>query len=176
MQKTGMLALAFLAFPTWAGADTARCGISHHVRVGGTEMRASAISFRNGDPVNAATIERITIYDFHGRVVHDSVANAHPINTDLPGGVNITVVPPHANYYLRTNHFWGNNPIPDLGDGIDGNSRGFSMTAVVEYSKPGNPKLFEVSRSVRARDRFFDPNTGQASEGAERAYDLHSCS
>ena len=183
MQKTGMLALAFLSVfvsaSAWAGSGTARCGVSHFVRQGGSEMRSASIVFANGDPENAVTIDRITIYDFFGRIVHDSVANAHPINRDiagLPGGVNITVVPPHANYYLRTNHIWGNFPIGDLGDGIDGNSRGFSMTAVVEYSKQGNPKLFQVVRSSRARERFVDPITLQAFEGAERSFVVDPCS
>lgn len=176
MHKTGMLALAFLAFPTWAGADTARCAVSHFVRVGGTEIRSTSISLRNFDPTHAATIERITIYDFFGRKVHESVAPAHPINTDIPGGVDITVVPPNANYYLRTNHIWGNNSIPDLGDGFDGNARGFNMTAVVEFSKPGNPKLFAVGTNTRARDRFANPPPGPVFEGAERAFSTGACS
>lgn len=175
-----MLVLAFLSVSTsaWAATATVRCSVSHFVRVGGTEIRSVAIGFRNSDPVNAATIERLTIYDFFGIKVHESFAGSHPSNTDIPipGGVDVTIVPPNASYYLRTNHIWGNNSIPDLGDGIDGNSRGFSMTAVVVYSKQGNPSLFDAGTRGRSRERLGGPAPAPFFEGAERTSDSRTCS
>ena len=148
-----MVALLSITTATWAGTVRMRCPISHFVRSGGMEMRSASILFNNGDPVNAATIERLTIYDFFGIVVHDSVAGSHPLNADFMPPVDITTVPPNANYYVRTNHIWGNDPIPNLMDGISGNRRGQFMSVVVEFSKKGKRRLFVVSTRPRSRQR-----------------------
>jgi len=162
-----MLVIALLSIPTatWAGTVKMRCPINHFKRAGGAEMRSAAIGFNNGDPVNAVTIERLTIYDFFGIVVHDSVAGSHPLNTDFSPPVDITTVPPNANYYIRTSHIrttngtlWDNDSIPDLGDGIDGNQRGQFMSVVVEFSKRGNRRLFVVTTRPRSRQREPNPN------------------
>ena|GEM_PF-4856295 len=171
MKLKVMLMLALLSIPTatWAGTVRMRCQIAHFKRSQQTEMRSASIRFNNGDPVNAATIERLTIYDFFGIVVHDSVAGDHPLNTDFTPFVDITTVPPNANYYIRTNHIWGNNSIPDLLDGIDGNQRGQFMSVVVKFSKRGNRRLFVLS--TRARSRQLD----NSSERAERSSNSGAC-
>jgi hypothetical protein len=178
MKHIVMIMLAFLSVSTsaWAATTTVRCTVSHFVRVGGTEIRTAGIGFRNGDPVNAATIESITIYDFFGVQVHESVAGNHPLNTSFSPPVNVTTVPPNAAYFLLTSHIWGFNPIPNMDDGIDGNSRGFNMTAVVVYSKAGNPSLFSVGSRARSRERIPGPVPGQFFEGAERTSDFRTCS
>jgi len=182
MKQLATLVLAFLSLSTsaWAGTFIARCPVSHFVRMQGTEIRVTSMSFRNGDPVNPATIDKITIYDVFGIPVFDEVAGNYPLNRDIPGGLDISTVPPNANYYLGTNHIWDTNSIPDLGDGHDGNSRGFNMTAVIQYSKRGDPKLFTVGVRARTRERLaapssFCPPNQQFCEGAERSSDVKRC-
>jgi hypothetical protein len=130
-----------------------------------TEIRSAAIGFNNYDPVNPATIESLTIYDFFGVKIHESFAGGppHPTNTDFTGGVDITTVPPNAAYYLRTNHIWNNASIPG------GNSLGFSMTAVIVFSKDGNPKLFSVG--TKGITRALSAGV----EGIEHARDSNTC-
>lgn len=154
--------------------QTFLCGAAHHLRVGGTEIRSTAINFRNIDLENPAVIERITIRNTHGAIVHDSGPAAgvpHPLNTDYAAPLDITVVPPGGSYYLRTGHIWGNNALPiTAGSG----EAGQSMSAVVEVSKEGKKKLFSVGTRARARDRVVSP-TGVASEGAERSSNSGDC-
>jgi hypothetical protein len=95
------------------------------------------------------------------------------LNTDLTPPVDITTVPPNAAYYLHTNHVWGNNSIPDLLDGINGNQRGQAMSVVVEYSKRGNPDLFVVSTRRRSRERIDGPFPV---EGRELSSNTGTCS
>ena len=181
-----LLMFALLSMPTvtWAGTVKMRCPISHFKRAKGEEMRSASIRFNNGDPVNAATIERLTIYDFFGKVVHDSgpaVGIPHPLNTDIrtidaPDGWDITTVPPNATYYIRTNHIrtkdgilWDNDSIPDLGDDYPRNTRGNLMSVVVEFSKRGNHRLFVVGTRSRSRQRVQltlppDPEFGERDE------------
>ncbi|HXH85000.1 MAG TPA: hypothetical protein VNN07_18980 [Candidatus Tectomicrobia bacterium] len=138
------------------------CGAFHFIR-SGLEVGTTAISFRNLDPQNAATIERLTIRGFSGTVLHDSgpvVGVPHPINTDVPGGQDVTVVPPGASYYVGTNHLSGTGFVQ--GDpSIDHD--GFSMSVTVEYSKAGNPDLLVVGRSLRVRRQSF-PGGPQGNE------------
>ncbi len=178
MKLIVMLMLALLSIPTasWAGTVRMRCPLSHFQRSLRTEMRSAAIGFNNGDPVNAATIERLTIYDFFGIVVHDSgpaIGVPHPLNRDVrtsgaPDGWDITTVPPNANYYIRTNHIWGNNPIPDQSDGISGNRRGQFMSVIVEFSKRGKRRLFVLTTRDRARE-LEELNPGPPPVFRERA-------
>ena len=188
-----MLMVALLSIPTatWAGTVRMRCPVSHFKRAGGEEMRSASIRFNNGDPVNAATIERLTIYDFFGIVVHDSgpaIGIPHPLNTDIRtadalDGWDITTVPPNANYYIRTNHMrtngtiWDNDSIPDLGDGKDRNDRGSFMSVVVEFSKRGKRDIFVVSTRPRSRQReVLITDSGPVFlERAERSSDTGTC-
>ncbi len=155
-------------------------------------MRSASIRFNNGDPVNAATIERLTIYDFFGIVVHDSgpaIGIPHPLNRDIrtidaPDGWDITTVPPNATYYIKTNHIrtkdgtlWDNDSIPDLGDGYPRNTRGNLMSVVVESSKRGKRDIFVVSTRPRSRQRVLI-NSGpppEFGERAERSSDTGTC-
>ena len=159
---TMLLLSGLLLVPTssWAFTGKVRCTVSHFVRNLGADLRSAAVIFNNGDPIHPATIQRLTFWDFFGVVVHDSgpaIGVSHPLNNDFPmtfpstvpvGAVDITVVPPLATYYLRTNHIWDNGSI---GGTSIGNERGQAMSVVVEFSKEEDPKLFKVH--VRARFR-----------------------
>lgn len=178
MRRLVALVLAGLVLApaaVWADGVTSRtrCSIPHFVRRNGTEIRTAIVVFNNGDPANPATIERLTIYDFFGIVVHDSgpaAGTPHPLNTDFTTPVDITTVPPGATYFLATNHIWGVNPIPGSG----GNERGQAMSVVVEVSKKGNPNLFSVRGRARTRERVQNPNGG-FTHGGELASNLLHC-
>lgn len=160
---TMLLLAGLLLVPTtgWAFTGKVRCTVSHFVRNMGADLRSASVIFNNGDPINPATIQRLTFWDFFGVVVHDSgpaTAFPHPLNTDFPvtfllpvpvvGAVDITVVPPEATYYLRTNHIWGNGSI---GGTSIGNERGQALSVVIEFSKDGDPKLFKAHVRPRMR-------------------------
>jgi hypothetical protein len=151
------------------------CGGTHFVRVGGTELRSTTIGFRNLDLVHPTTIERITIRNSLGEVVHDSgpeIGVPHPRSTafpeDFPDGFDITVVPPGANYGFQTNDIWGSNNIP-LSPGRLANY-GQDLAFTIEFSKRGKRELFMISASSRSRDRL--PSGGQ---GAERSRNGNEC-
>lgn len=157
--------LALLPAYSFAGGGTIVCSAVHFLRAGGTELRSTAISLGNLDLVNPTTVERITIRNAFGDVVHDSGPatennNPHPLNTDFSGGLNITVVPPGASYYIATTHIWGFVGIPDMPEA------GQSMSARVQFSKEGKAALFVVGGNNRTR---------QAPNGAERARDSIQC-
>lgn len=153
------------ATPAWAATQVVRCDIAHHVRAGGTEIRSAALIFSNGDLTNPLTIERITIRDAFGEVVHDSgpeIDVAHPLNTDFTPPLDVTVVPPGATFYLKTTTLWGNNPVPV----VNGNERGQSMSVTVTASKEGDPKLYRTHVRPRSRERLPNPD-GSFREGRE---------
>jgi len=159
--------LLFLPTAVWAKTVKTRCSSAHSVRLNGMELRSTSVIFNNGDLDNSTTIQRLTIRDFFGNVVHDSgpaLGVLHPLNTDFDPDVDITVIPPGATFYIRTNHIWGNNPIPIA---LGGNSVGQSMSVTVEASKEGNPNLFVVGVRPRSRERIFDVSTGNFAEGKE---------
>lgn len=144
------------------------CGSVHQVRQGGLELTSTALGLRNADLTNPMTVERITIRNVFGAVVHDSGPAAgvpHPLNTDFVTPLDITVVPPGASYYLRTPHIWGNFSLPPISGGNEG---GQSMTATIEVSKKGKKNLAFIGANARARERLTSP-TGVVTEGAERS-------
>lgn len=170
-------ALAFLslaAVPSYAlaGVQAVSCPGTHFVRVGGTEMRSTVIGLRNTDLENAATIERLTIRNAFGQIVHDSgpaTSTPHPFNNAFPGGLNITVVPPGATYFLATSDIWGLNGIPGSG----GNSQGFTLSITVESSKDGKADLLRVGTRLRSRERI--ETAAGVFEGAERSSNTGTC-
>jgi len=154
--------------------QTVFCGSSHHVRVGGAEQISTALNFRNADLVNAMTVDRITIRNVFGVVVHDSgpaAGTPHPLNTDFATPLDITVVPAGASYYLRTNMIWGNASLPPASGG---NEAGQSMQATVQVTKDGKKELAIVGANVRARERITLP-TGLVNEGAEHSRNGVNC-
>lgn len=169
--------LMFTSLPLHGLADSVQavtCSGAHFVRAGGTELRSTGIVFRNADVANAVTIERLTIRSAYGQVIHDSgpaIGVPHPVNpdfsVDLAGGLDITVVPPGANYFLGTTHIWGVNNIPG------GLSQGFLLAVTVEASKAGRPELFAVETRVRSRELVAGP--AGLVERAERSSDSGSC-
>jgi len=167
------LALAPAAVPAAPRTQTLACNVSHFVRAGGTEMRSAAILVHNYDSTNPATVERITIRNVFGAVVHDSgpaAGPAIPLNTDFLTPLDITIVPPGASYYLRTNHIWGNNSLP-AADG--GNEAGQAMSAVVQVSKEGKEDLLVVRTRPRSRERSLIAPVFP--EGVERSSDSAAC-
>jgi hypothetical protein len=158
--------LMLIAAPSFAGEGAVVCGAVHFIRAAGTEFRNSLINLRNLDLENPATVERITIRNAFGDVVHDSgpaTSQPHPLNTDFAGGLNITTVPPGASYYLGTNHIWPLGEIPGVGMAETGQN----LAVTVQFSKDGKADLFQVSAVSRTRERF--------GTGAERARDGSSC-
>jgi len=166
--------LALLPTYSFAGGGTVVCSAAHFVRAGGSELRSTAITLSNLDLANLATIERITIRNVYGEVVHDSgpaTGQPHPANTDFAPPLDITVVPPGANYYLWTPHIWGFNSIPpQIGeDPISAAQGGFTMSATVQFSKEGKAALFVVESFGLNRERFF------GGLGAERSRNSLQC-
>ena len=118
MKRVAALCLSSLALVpaySFAAGGTVVCDAVHFIRAQGTELRNTVINLRNLDLVNPTTVERITIRNTPGDVVHDSgpaTNEDHPLNTDFTPGLNITVVPPGASYYIGTNHIWPAGVIP----------------------------------------------------------------
>lgn len=176
----GVLFAGLLLAPAaaWAQVEVGkvRCTISHFVRNQGAEQRSASIVFNNGDLENPVTIERLTIQDFSGAVAHDSgpmIGIPHPLNTDFSppvGPLDITVVPPGATYYLRTNHIWDNGPI------TAGNEAGQAMSVTVQFSKAGERNLFGVHVRPRSRQRIPLPTPpGGFREGVETSANDSLC-
>lgn len=166
-------ALAAVPLSAFARNEALTCAGVHFVRAGGTEMRSTVVGFRNADLENAATIQRLTIRNFFGQVVHDSgpaTGTPLPLNGAFPGGFDVTVVPPGASYFLATSDIWGLNPIPGTG----GNNQGFNLAITVEFSKAGKGELLMVGTRPRSRERFVSPE-GVASEGRELATNTGNC-
>lgn len=158
-------ALVLAPAPAFAWTYATRCDIAHHVRAGGTELRSASISVSNGDPTREATIERLTIRDAFGEVVHDSgpsIGVAHPLNFDFTPPLDVTVVPPGAHFYLRTTAIWGLNPIPVA----NGNERGQAMSVTVVLSTDANPLLVRAHVRPRSRERIQNAD-GSFREGRE---------
>ena len=135
----------------WAKTRAETCVVPHFVRNGGNELRSAVIIFTNADLKNTATIERFTIRNLFGDVVHDSgpaTGIPLPLNVDLSPPLDVTEIPPGASYYLHTRFVWGKDSIPG------GNGQGFTLQARLEWSKKGNSDLFRITVRPRARVRF----------------------
>lgn len=151
------------------------CGAVHTPRFGGTELLDTSIGVRNSNPAASVTITRLTIRNSFGRVVHDSGPAAffpHPANTDYPGGLDITTVPPLASYYLTTTHIFGFGDVPGEETARGGNF----MSSVVEFATEGDPSLVHVGASLRARERIETfPGSGAFFHGAEKSRNPFRC-
>jgi hypothetical protein len=99
------------------------------------------------------------------------------LNTDFGQMQDITVVPPGAAFYIRTNHIWGDNPIPPLAPGdLSNNFRGSSMSVTVKASKEGKKDLFVVHVRPRTRERIAVPPPGSGfAEGKETSSNSGTC-
>ena len=148
------------------------CAIHHYVRDGGAELRTAGISIRNSDLANAAVIERVTVRNVFGDVVHDSgpaAGTAHPLNTDFASPLDITTVPPGANYYLSTRHLWGLDGLPVT---AGGNQAGFLLSAILVIAKADPSVPVFVGRRDTVRERL---PTIPPVEGAERSSNAAAC-
>ena len=168
-----LVAPLLLPAAAFADTETTRCYASHLVRgVSGDELLFTVIYFNNGDLEHPAVIERLTIRDDEGGVIHDSgpkTPTPHPLATGVVPPQDITTVPPGGVFPFSTTDIWGLNSIP-LYQGR-GNR---SLSVTVEVSKAGNPKLFMVHTRAIARQRFFLP-TPPFGLGAERAISDTAC-
>jgi hypothetical protein len=177
MHKMYVVVLALLLLP--AAPALARensvvfqCGGFHFVRFGAfddTEIGTTAYTIRNLDTVNSVTWRRFTIRNLFGSVVHDSgpaTGIPLPLNTAVGGGLDVTVVPPGAAYYLATEFLWGNGGIP--GPGGQGNT----LSTLVEVAAR-RPELLQIVSSTRERQlfTFLDP----PAQGAMRARTSRDC-
>ena len=167
MQRLFLLFLVGLFLvPSVANAATGRfmCTSAHFVRFGGTELRETIYTFLNGSKTQPATIERLTIRNAFGSVVHDSgpaIGVPHPLNTDFDPDEDITVIAPLTAFYFKSSHIWGLFSIPG------GNRQGFVMSSVVEISTEGKMDLFRVLTQRRVRERITNPD-GSVRQGEER--------
>ena len=148
-----------------AAGGTVVCGGVHFIRAAGTEARSTVISLRNLNLLTPAVVERITVRNAHGQVIHDSgpaAGTLHPANTDFSPALDITDVPPGASYYLATSHIWpsGELPAPDA-------ELGQNLAVTVQFSTVDNPALFVVEANSRTRET--------AAPRAERARDSNQC-
>ena len=175
MQRVFLLFLVGLFLvPVAADAATGKfmCPFAHFIRFGGTETREAIYIFLNGSEKDPVTIERLTIRNAFGVVVHDSgpaTPDPHPPNTSFVPPGDITVIAPLGGDFIKTTTIWGRNPIPDPSGNPD-NQQGFSGSAVVEFSTAGKAavKSFRVMVNRRIRERFTDPDGNFLGEGEER--------
>lgn len=175
------VSLAVIPLHSLARVEAITCPVSHFLRGGGTEIRTTAISLRNADLENAARVERLTIRNVFGAIIHDSgpaIGVPLPRNRSFasessPDGLDVTDVPPGASYFLTTTDIWGLASVPT------GNSSGFTMSATVQFSKEGKSDLFVVGVRQRSRDLFqtipLPPEAPVFFEGAERSSNIAHC-
>ena len=154
------------------------CPNGHFIRAGGTETRETVYTFLNGSKIQPVTIERLTIRNAFGVVVHDSgpaIGVPHPLNTSFSPPEDITVVAPRQGVFIKTTQIWGLNPIPDLSGNPD-NRQGFFGSAVVEFSAEGNDAVesFRVMAMRRIRERITRSD-GSLRQGAERTTTGNYC-
>jgi hypothetical protein len=119
-----------------------RCYGTHFVRNNNSELHFTTLFFQNADPSNTAVVERITIRDDIGTIIHDSgprIGKPHPPALGPIPPLDITNVPPGGTFGWSTTDVFGFATIPSqAGKGL----RSLSMTA--EISKQGDPKLVTV--------------------------------
>lgn len=169
---SALFSLAVVPAYSFAKVEAVNCPGTHFVRAGGTEIRSTVISFRNTDLANPATVERITIRNAFGQVIHDSgpaTSTPHPFNNAYTGdGRDITLVPPGATYFLVTSDIWGlNNIFPGTAN------QGFTLQITVQTSKQGKADLLVVGTRQRGRERV--PTPTDFAEGMEHSSHAGTC-
>jgi hypothetical protein len=160
----------------FANTDTTRCYAAHFVRGAppGDEMRFTVIFFNNGDR-DPAVVERFTVRDDEGNIIHDSgpkIGVPHPLANGPVPPQDITTVPPGGVFSLSTTDIWGFNNIPQYqGRGLR------SISVTVEMATSGDRKQVVVHAREIARQRFFLPTPPFAGTGvgAERAANDTAC-
>lgn len=169
MVASALVSLAVLPAYSLAGVQVVSCPFSHFVRDQGREMRTSVLAFRNMDLQNWATIQRITVRNAFGNIIHDSGPHQHPLSSAF-GGLDITQIPPGASLFLLSSDFWGLFNVPGGPP-----SQGFLMTVTVEVAKEGNASLLAVGSARRSRERITNEDTFLVSEGADRSGQFANC-
>ena len=148
------LVLVFPALAYGDGVSTWVCPFPH-ARVGVFgELTTSQVNFTNVGK-ETATIEQFTIRDFFGDIVTDvgpSTGVPLPLNTDQLPPVDVTDIPPGANFYLESDHFFKKTSIPGVP------RLGFRMSATVKIRVEEDTDSIIVGGLTRFRE--FDPNLG----------------
>ena len=168
----GAMLVPLVGFARGEVNETTRCSAAHFVRsvpsINVNELRQAVIHFNNGDLENPAVIERLTVRNAAGAVIHDSgpkVGVPHPLNTAFSPPLDITTVGPGATNSLGTFHLFGNADVPG------GFAAGAALSITVEVSKPGKRRLFAVHTRESVRERVAPSLT----LGAERSANAAHC-
>lgn len=163
----------FMATESAAVTERRLCAARHLTRSNGTELIYTVINLRNADAAAHVSIDRLTIRDYHGDIVHDSgpaspYPTPHPQNEDVGIGIgDISFVPPQASYYFKTQHIWG--PY-SFGPG------GYNMTVLIEFTTSGDPNLFLASADIVARELIPPKKPPEKpTEGSGRFFDSAAC-
>jgi hypothetical protein len=166
----GAMLFPLIGFARGETTETTRCYAAHFVRtnpaINLNELRLTVVYFNNGDLENAATIERLTVRDAFGTVLHDSgpkIGVPHPLNTVLTPPLDFTTVPPGATYTFATTNLWSGN-VPG------GLTAGSALSITVEVSKAGKQRLLVVHARESSREL-----TSIGAHGAERSADGARC-
>jgi hypothetical protein len=169
----GALLVPLIGLARGDGNETTRCSAAHFVRfvpsINVNELRQAVIHFSNGDLENPVVIERLTVRNAAGAVIHDSgpkIGVPHPLNTAFAPPLDITTVPPGATNSLGTFHLFGNGDVPG------GFAAGAALAITVEVSKPGKRRLFVVHTRESVRERILTPIL---TLGAERSANAAHC-
>src|SRR5262245_14334825 len=156
-------------------AGKVTCAGAHYIRStndGGQEIALASIVVRNLNTTDSVTIQRLTIRDLFGNVVHDSgpdIGVPHPLTHAIVPPLDITTVPPGAVYFGQTIDIWGLDSIPA------GNQNGVGLSAIVKFSTPGRADLVDVTDSRIVRRRLISPTTGAPVQGEELTRLARAC-
>ena len=172
------LVVAFAAVAPVRAASSGKvlCGGVHGPRAGNTELVDTSIGFRNANlnPGHDVHISRLTIRNFFGDVVRDfgdtGPSGTLPPNTDFPVPVDVTTVPPGANYYLTTSHIFGTRFIDDNVPAGGGNN----ISIVVEFTTSGDPDLFLLGGSLRIVELIGGPGGARGQEHTRSTLDCRA--
>jgi len=151
-----------------------RCYGTHFVRsINGNELHFTTIFINNGDLQNPAVVDRITIRDDFGTILHDSgpkIGIPHPPALAPIPPLDITTVPPGGTFGWSSTDIWSFNNAPQfVGRGL----RSISLTA--EVSKAGDPKLVTVHARQIVRQRLVDATGNGVALGDERSNNSSTC-
>lgn len=172
LHRTVLACLLLLPTLGFANTQTTRCEAAHIVRPGANEIRFTVIFFNNGDRY-PAVVERFTVRDDAGNIIHDSgpkIGVPHPLSRAPIPPQDITTVPPYGTFTLSTLDLYEFNDVPQY---VGRGNRALSVT--VDMATPGNPKGVVVHTRQFARERLVNPTTGMVVLGAERALTQTAC-
>ena len=143
-----------------ARQGTVRCGGSHFLRLGGTEIHFTTYNLRNLSSTTPITIERVVFLDAAGGVLFDSGVSGFPATDNGILGPSDQVLDPNQTAQLDTLGL-----LPFLAE----TQRPIQLE--ISWSAPLRVLTLDVSLVRVVRER--DPATGL--HGAERSRHLRDC-